>query len=764
MPYEELPRGKQNWYIENAGLWQPVAVDLRSALYSERVHVTAKTTGEVAVDVDLAGSDLPRSATLRVEIQGPDGAPAVPLPPVEVSHSGRQHLTATIRSPRLWSPDTPVLYGVVATLSGPVADRITDRFGFREFTARDGQFFLNGEPFYMRAALDQDFYPDSIYSTPDKAFVVDEMTKGRRLGLNLLRCHIKVCDPTYLAAADEVGMLVWYEVPSWDRWTDKSVARGRTIFDDMVTRDWNHPSIVIQSLINEAWGIDMKKADQRAGLAAWFDAAKARVEPLGRLIVDNSPCCDNFHIKSNIDDFHQYYSIPDNAASWDKWVADFASRPAWSFSPHGDAVRTGREPLIVSEFGNWGLPELPEKLPWWFPRDFDGRVITRPAGLFDRFTAYGFDRVFHDYPSLAHETEWRQFQSLKHEIEAIRSHAPIRGYVITEVTDINWEANGLMDMWRRPKVYAEALADLQQDDVLLPSVDRPNIRPGDVVRLSVALSRYGAVDPAGGVLSWAWTGGLHGDFFIHDPVVRGSVGSMIAFGLTAPAVDKPTRLRVGLELHAKDGHLMAKNFQDVFVYPASAAPPTTVSLHDPHGALRALPWTPGPLAPGEVVVSETLDAEVRQFVEAGGRVLVIPQGAIFSLAAAPGLSAVPRHGELDGNWVSNFPWVNPASPAFAGVAMGPITGAEAEGVTPRWLLEGVPEAAWRSGDVLAGMFFGWLNQNHAVTAQFSLGMGKVIVTTFDVSRYGKDPFATNLVNGLLAYLTSEQCQPKTALQ
>ncbi len=84
---------------------------------------------------------------------------------------------------------------MTASLSGPSTDKVTDRFGFREFTARDGQFFLNGEPFYMRAALDQDFYPDSIYSTPDKAYVVDAMTKGRKLGLNLLRCHIKVCDP-----------------------------------------------------------------------------------------------------------------------------------------------------------------------------------------------------------------------------------------------------------------------------------------------------------------------------------------------------------------------------------------------------------------------------------------------------------------------------------------------------------------------------------------------------------------------------------------
>ena len=131
----------------------------------------------------------------------------------------------------------------------------------------------------------------------------------------------------------------------------------------------------------------------------------------------------------------------------------------------------------MSEFGNWGLPELPAELPWWFARDFDGRAITRPAGLFDRFHALGFDRVFKDYPTLARETQWRQFYSLKHEIESMRRHEPIQGYVITEFTDINWEVNGLMDMWRRPKIYAERLAAIQQEDVLLPSTPRATSRP-----------------------------------------------------------------------------------------------------------------------------------------------------------------------------------------------------------------------------------------------------------------------------------------------
>ncbi len=267
IPYEELPRGKQNWYIQNGGLWQPVVVDIRPALYIERVHITPNTTGTLKVDVEIAGQPVRRSTTMvKCEVRGPDGRVVASLPVARVTGAGNVVATGTVDSPKLWSPASPTLYSADVSLQGGSTDRATARFGFREFTARDGQFFLNGQPFYMRGALDQDFYADSIYSTPDKAFVVDMMRKGRTLGLNLLRCHIKVCDPTYLEAADEVGMLVWYEVPSWDRWTPGSVARGRKTFDDMVSRDWNHPSIVIQSLINEAWGIDMTKADQRAGL------------------------------------------------------------------------------------------------------------------------------------------------------------------------------------------------------------------------------------------------------------------------------------------------------------------------------------------------------------------------------------------------------------------------------------------------------------------------------------------------------------------
>src|SRR2546423_1480142 len=557
MMYKEIPHGKQNWYVQTGGIWQPVWLDIKPAQYIEQVHVTPAMDGTVNIDVQLAGRGM-EDPNLEISIRNPKGE-------VEFKNGfggyGRNEsrVTGKVKSPQPWNLTSPALYSVEVRLNGG-ADVKTERFGFRSFEARDGKLYLNGEPFYMIAALDQDFYPEGIYTPPSEAFVRDEMLKGKRLGLNLLRCHIKVPDPIYLKVADEVGMLVWYEIPSWndfDHYSPKAAERGERTFAEMVERDWNHPSIVIQSVINESWGANLKEAEQRRWLRAAYERAKQLTAPLGRLIDDNSACCNNFHVKSDLDDFHQYYSIPDNHDRWDKWVADFASRPKWSFSPHGDAERTNREPLIVSEFGNWGLPRLPKALPWWFPRDFGGRAVTRPAGLFERFNEFKFDRLYKDFNALAEESQWHQFISLKHEIEEMRRYSAIQGYVITEFTDINWEVNGLMDMWRNPKVYATELAKIQQPDVILVRSAKRNYESGERIEMETRLSHYSGKDLNGAKVQWRSESGMQGQFDITRPVDRAAVTSLQAISLPSPATTRPRRERFSIEVRGRDGAMIA---------------------------------------------------------------------------------------------------------------------------------------------------------------------------------------------------------------
>lgn len=783
MLYKEIPHGKQNWYVQTGGIWQAVWFDIKPSLYIEQVHVTPAMDGNVTVEVKLAGKG-PDEPTYEVLVRNAKGELQFKVGGGGYYNANKPRVfKGKVKSPQFWNTTSPALYSVEVRINGG-ADVKTERFGFRSFEARDGKLYLNGEPFYMIAALDQDFYPETIYTPPSEAFVRDEMLKGKRLGLNMLRCHIKVPDPVYLKVADEVGMLVWYEIPSWNdfnHYSAKAAARGEKIFAEMVERDWNHPSIVIQSVINESWGANLKQEEQRQWLRAAYERAKKMTAPLGRLIVDNSACCDNFHLKSDLDDFHQYYSIPDNHAAWDRWTADFAARPKWAFSPHGDAEPTGREPLIVSEFGNWGLPRLPKALPWWFPRDFNGNKVTRPAGVFERFKEFRFDRLFTDFNALAEESQWHQFISLKHEIEELRRHSTIQGYVITEFTDINWEVNGLMDMWRNPKAYAAELAKIQQPDVILARFPQQNVTSGQRITFELQLSHYSQIDLTGAWASWYNESGKESRFQINQPIPPASVESLHPevkrelplLSLTAPVVDRPRRERLTIAVRGRDGSFIALNSYDLFIYPKAApAKEFAIEFYDPAGSYSRLQqsltgagYAISSTSGGNkqnVMIATKLDDRVRQHLESGGRAIILA-GAKDALPENANLKVMPRAGsDLDGNWVTNFNWINTNAAPFNEVGFTKLLGFEAAGVIPQFIIQGVRGQDY--DDVLSGIFYGWLNNNAALAVQAQVGNGKAFVTTYRFAEYGNDPYATHLLDAIIRYAGGAQFAPKLKLQ
>ncbi len=760
--YDEIPHGKQNWYVQTSGLWQPVTLEFRPQQYIASLRVTPQVTGAVLLEVTLAGTAA-AGGTVSMTVRGPNGGDVMTVS-LPVSEKRDYAATVQVISPQFWGPENPALYTAKATLSGGVPDTVRTRFGFRSLVANGGRLYLNGQPFYMRGALDQDFYPDTIYLPPSAAYVRHEMEEAKKLGLNTLRCHIKVCEPEYLDAADEAGIVVWYEIPNWDHFSAAAAKRAESTLEAMVARDWNHPSVLIQSIVNESWGIDLKQADQRRWLRSMYERAHALTAPLGRLIVDNSPCCDNFHLRTDLNDFHQYYSIPDSAARWDKWVVDFASRPKWTFSPYGDAEPTGSEPLIVSEFGNWGLPQLPAILPWWFRRE-QGSEITQPGGVLERFRQYGFERIFPDYPALAKATQWRQFLSLKHEIEEMRRYPSLQGYVITEFTDLNWESNGLLDMWRNPKVYAPELRQIQQPDVVFARLVRHNYRAGEQVEAEVVISHFTTRDLRGATVYWWTDSGARGQFTLDQTISPGALtAKKISFVAAKAPAAGPRRERLFLELRAGDGELLAANSDEVFAFPPRpqrALPVLAMADDDPlKAALKSAGYRISS-ARDAVLVARRVDDAVLVQVRRGAKAVVLIDAADALPAPFP-VQVQERKGDYDGNWISNFAWIVSYAPPFRDAAVTPILGWEAAEVTPRYVLRGV--AAENYADVLAGMFYGWLNLNSPLLMQVRLGRGALLLTTFRFDRYGDDPFATALLDGIVSYAASPQFTPHLELQ
>jgi hypothetical protein len=806
-PFGEVPHGKQSWYGPLSGIWQSVWIEARSPQHITSLKLTPDAaSGELTVEAQL--NHAAAGGTLALDILSPHGE-RVASTVAELSE-GSTRLQLTIPEPVRWELDRPALYTVHATLRTTAhADHVQERFGFRTIESREGSLWLNGRPLMLRGALDQDYYPGTIATPPSYDYLLEQARLAKRMGLNCLRCHIKVADPRYLQAADEVGLLVWAELPNWQRWTPEGAERGLETLLGAIERDWNHPSVVIWTVINESWGVDLVgNPEHRAWLREAFDKVKAAAP--GRLVVDNSACFPNFHLKSDIDDFHIYTAMPDERERWSRLIAQFAARPKWSYGsevfaerlpakllrtqadydwPFGadadarvlpEVERSGEEPLILSEFGNWGLPSL-ESLraetgsdPWWFETGDDwGEGIVYPHGVEQRFERQGLRRLFGDYERFAQATRRAELDALRFEIEEMRRHPSIGGYVITEFTDVHWECNGLLDMRRQPKMPLDALAELNADTVLIPDRTQGALYAGDEQQIAVSVSHWGAAPLEAPELRWdliqqgreAPEAGVHQAGGTIQPRSTVELG---AVRVVAPEVERATTLTLRLELW-DGGRRVAATDHRVAVFPRHAGSlpaihvaPLAVTEEDVKlTAAAGIPPAPKPdpavlaarLAqlgydvrdtPGDyVTVALEWTTELRTQVNEGGRVLLLAEDAAgldwspgHSLA---GVTAERRLGTArQGSWASSFFWLRGDWPGD-----GVLDDAFAR-VMPELVLTGFPERDYPC-DVLAGMFVGWIHKPAVAAGVRRLGRGKALVTTFRLAgNLDSDPVATHL--------------------
>ncbi|MCC7361096.1 MAG: hypothetical protein IT317_16550 [Anaerolineales bacterium] len=761
-PFSHVPHGKQSWYGAVGGLWQSVWLERRAPTHLHRLTLSVNPhAGLVTVALALS-VPAPAGCALQLALRAPHGGLTAEQSLSLAPGQAEAEMTLLVPAPQWWSPDAPHLYQIEARLlaGGTVADVTARTFGFRTIEARAGALYLNGSRLYLRAALDQDYYPGTFYTPPSAAFIDDQFRKAKAMGLNCLRCHIKVADPAYLDAADRLGLLVWAELPNWRHFTPTGAEAAQEVLRGMLARDGHHPAILLWTIINEGWGLNLKDdPTHRAWLREMYHWLRA-LDP-SRLVVDNSACHPNFHLASDLDDFHFYAALPDHRARWDQFVADYAARPAWTFSPHGDAVRTGREPLLVSEFGNWGLPDADTLLdpdgrePWWFETGLEwGEGIVYPHGVQARFRRWGLDAVFGSWRAFITATQWHQFAALKYQIEAMRRYAAIVGYVITEFTDVHWECNGLLDMQRRPKAYHDRLADLNADLVIVPAWTRTAYWAGEAIELNVSVSHGMGAPLRGAALAWRWPAG-DGRRPLPD-LEAGQVADAGALVLLAPEVSSATVQRLELEVLAADGRVAARSYLDLSLLPRPATPDPAVTLWADSPALadhlRGLGYAvTESAAAARVLVAQTLTPELLAAVRAGARLLLLADGPGVLAETLDGVRLAPRQDTLwSGDWASSFSWVRRQGP-FAALPGGPLLDHSFDRVIPDYVIAGLMPLDFEA-NVHAGLLLGWVHKVVALAATMPAGRGQMVVTTFRLLQDapGADPVATTLLHGLLA--------------
>jgi len=404
------PRGKQVlkpegiWYTAVSGIWQSVWIEPVGDVYVRgiRAEVTKRDFrvsandgigGNSLAEVTIDAPGVRESDLVFIQLTHPQGS-EFPDRQTDPQEPLKQRLF--VSKSEHWSPDKPNLYKIKVRIvrDGKEIERAESYFAVRHIEVKKDEhgqrLYLNGEPLFQVGPLDQGWWPDGLYTAPTDEALKFDIEKTKELGFNMIRKHVKVEPERWYYWCDVLGILVWQDMPSGDKYiggndpditrTPESGAQFETELREIVSQFGHHPSIVMWVPYNEGWG--QWDTARIASLVKSWDATR----------------------------------LVNSASGWtDRGVGD-----VWDIHRYpGPAVppADGKRAQVLGEFGGLGLPlqgHLWQDRQNWGYRTFTTMAELRPA----------YERLF-----------WQ--------LDAMREEG-LSAAVYTQTTDVEGEVNGLM--------------------------------------------------------------------------------------------------------------------------------------------------------------------------------------------------------------------------------------------------------------------------------------------------------------------------------
>ena len=447
----QQPRGKQRWIDENFGCWYVQTTGIWKTVWSEYVPkvnlASVKMTPvleqhcleleyEVNAPESCFGENLAVAATIRF-----DGMLVNKIVTTVMAGHVETKADVFVRNDhgfewgvRTWSPEQPDLYDIEFELikDGETVDQAGSYFAMRDIRIDGPNILLNGRPLYQRLILDQGYWKDSHLTPPSEEALIEDIDKIHALGYNGLRKHQKTEDERFLYWCDVKGMLVWSEVASAYQYTDYAVAEFTREWMEIVKQNYNHPCIITWTPFNESWGISAveTRRDQQHFTEAIYHLTKS-VDPYRPVIVN-----DGWeHTVSDIITLHDYEEVGEVLRKRYIEYKDQIMTTEVYHSNHKSAMANGFEykgqPVIISEFG--GIAFNNDDSGWGY-----GNKVDTKEDFIQRF-----DEI----------------------TTAVKELPYVSGFCYTQVSDVQQEINGLMDIDRNFKVEPEVIKEINERKV-----------------------------------------------------------------------------------------------------------------------------------------------------------------------------------------------------------------------------------------------------------------------------------------------------------
>jgi len=267
---------KQLDYIQHGGIYRGVTLTTKPAVHISDEMVSATKAGGGVFVTYPEVSKAAATVQVRTEVSNASGEARVvtvrntlawqgrPVAQAEqrlrLAAGERRHVEMPIKltAPRLWSPKAPNLYDLKTSVTQECSaggagsaggasgeDVVATRIGVRRLAVEGGRVLLNGEPLQLRGVNRHQEYPQIGYALSDRAQYRDALLI-KKYGFDYVRLSHYPQSPAFMAAADELGLMVVPGVPGWqffhpDPAFSQQVQRTCA---DMIRRDRNHPSVL----------------------------------------------------------------------------------------------------------------------------------------------------------------------------------------------------------------------------------------------------------------------------------------------------------------------------------------------------------------------------------------------------------------------------------------------------------------------------------------------------------------------------------------
>lgn len=625
------------------GMWQSVRLEIVPTVFIDDLQVLAYgnlDTGLLEVGMPVRGGEASTVAEVQLKwrLRGSSEWTSVVLKAGQFAILEDRCLAKIpVGTPSPWMPESPALYEIEARIlntENQASDTIQCRAAFRKVEAQGTKLLLNGRPLNVRGVLNWGYYPPRLAPSPSEEQMKRDLEFVRDNGFNLLKFCLWIPPRRFLELADEMGVLTWMEYPTrHPQFTGKHLEELRTEFREFFYYDRNHPSIIVRSLTCETG----PSADINV-IKSLYDEAKRMIP--GALVEDDSSWIAWNRVSDFYDD-HPYgnnHTWVETLGGLNDYVAKHTPKPLLL----GEAIAADTWPdwdKIETAAGNsrahWVAKPLDSARQW----------------ITDMKPLIGSSAV----ESLRADSLHYGMLMRKYQVETFRREVPYGGYVVSVIRDISTASMGLLDYAGKPKWSAEQWS-WQRDTMLLMKTpgDQRSSFGGETIPTELFVSHFGKSDLGPGRFNLAlstdsgtnlfWSTNLN----VTD-IQIGSLASLGKFEIETPSVQVPTRVLLLAELKVGDREL--KNEWPLWLMPKKS----TGTMLWAHSSLtpelrqglfpNARPWDPADRE--GILVATKFDHILAQWLEKGGRVLLLPDGKLdsFPLRAHWFLRGAPYIGQ-----------------------------------------------------------------------------------------------------------------------